>query len=168
METTDLVPSILKTIREDLKNARDDIKNARDDIARLDTKLTTRIDHVAAKLEAVDARLTAKIEVVDVRLTAQIDTFQLKLDDTARQLNARIDGESERHTRLAGKVELLAQRMDRFHDRLVENEIRMNTRFDEVQYTLERIAVAMGGHNQLELRIERCEHDIVDLKERVF
>lgn len=58
--------------------------------------------------------------------------------------------------------------MDRFHDRLVESEVRTTKRFDEMQVTLDRIAVAMGGHNQLEPRGERCEHDIVDLEERVF
>jgi predicted nucleic acid-binding Zn-ribbon protein len=63
---------------------------------------------------------------------------------------------------------LLDERMDRLHARLVENDVRATTAHHETQRSLGRLMDFIDAQSGLEDRIERCELDISDLKQRAF
>lgn len=49
-------------------------------VDRLDEKVTSRIDAVMARIDAVDAKLTARVDAVDGKLAARIDEVRRDLD----------------------------------------------------------------------------------------
>jgi chromosome segregation ATPase len=65
-------------------------------------------------------------------------------------------------------MSLLDDRVDRIHARLIENDLRATTAQQELQATLNQMMTYFGAQGSLEVRVDRCERDIVDLKERVF
>ena len=114
------------------------LRNIRDDIAKLDAKLSGRTDKLEARFDAELAALRKQVQNCVTR-----DEFQ-------------------------GAIITLHDRIDRMHARLVENDVRATTAQQELQATLGQILTYLGGHGSLEVRVDRCERDIVDLKERVF
>jgi chromosome segregation ATPase len=65
-------------------------------------------------------------------------------------------------------MSLLDDRVDRIHARLIENDLRATTAQQELQATLNQMMTYFGAQGSLEVRVDCCERDIVDLKERVF
>jgi chromosome segregation ATPase len=102
-------------------------------------------------------------------------------DDIAKldaKLNAKLDSEIAAVRRelqncvtrneFCTTMSLLDERIDRMDARLIENDLRATTAHQELQATLNQMMTYFGAQTSLEARVDRCERDIVDLKERVF
>ena len=139
METTDLTTKILQNIR--------------DDITKLETKLDARIDKLEAKLDG-------KIDKLETKLDGKLDS---EIAAVRRDMQKLVTRDEFRET-----IRVLDERIDRMHARLVENDVRATAAHEDLQATLGQIMTYLGGHGSLEARVDRCERDIVDLKERVF
>jgi chromosome segregation ATPase len=100
------------------------------------------------------------IEKLDARLNAKIDS---EIAAVRRDLQNCVTRDEFRTT-----MSLLDERIDRIHARLIENDLRSTTAHQELQATLNQMMTYFGAHGSLEVRVDRCERDIVDLKERVF
>jgi hypothetical protein len=57
--------------------------------------------------------------------------------------------------------------LDRLYARVIENDLRATTANHEMQAVLDRITTFIDDHGALARRVDRCEHDIDDLKHRV-
>ena len=139
METTDLTTKILQNIR--------------DDITKLETKLDARIDKLEAKLDG-------KIDKLETKLDGKLDS---EIAAVRRDMQKLVTRDEFRET-----IRVLDERIDRMHARLIENDVRATAAHEDLQATLGQIMTYLGGHGSLEARVDRCERDIVDLKERVF
>jgi chromosome segregation ATPase len=146
METTDLTTKILQNIR--------------DDITKLEAKLDGKIDKLEAKLDG-------KIDKFEAKLDSEIDKFEAKLDSeiaaVRKDMQKLVTRDEFRET-----IRVLDERIDRMHARLVENDVRATAAHQDLQATLGQIMTYLGGHGSLEARVDRCERDIIDLKERVL
>lgn len=122
------------------------LQNIRDDITRLEAKIDGKID---SKIDRLEAKLDAKIdsEIAAVR----------------RDMQKLVTRDEFRET-----IRVLDERIDRMYARLVENDVRATAAHQDLQATLGQIMIYLGGHGSLEARVDRCERDIVDLKERVL
>jgi chromosome segregation ATPase len=138
METTGLTTTLLQNIRNDL--------------ATLEAKLDGRIDKLDGRIDKLDGRID--------KLEAKLDS---DLAAVRRDLQNFVTRDEFRET-----TRLLDQRIDRMHAQLVENDVRMTIAHQETQATLAQIMTYLGGHGSLEARVDRCERDIIDLKERVL
>lgn len=114
------------------------LRNIRSDIAKLD-----------AKIDGIGAKLDAKIDVEIAAVRNDLQNCVTR--DEFRATMSLLDG-----------------RIDRMHARLVENDLRATTAHQELQATLNQMMTYFGAQGSLEVRVDRCERDIVDLKERVF
>lgn len=90
-----------------------------------------------------------------------------KIGDTNTRLdstNARIDGTNARleDTRVELKAEIgnLARRM-------VESEVRTTTAITDLGGTLRDVRDLLREQHDLRPRVERCEHDIVEIRRRL-
>jgi len=153
METTDLTTKILQNIR--------------DDITRLEAKLDAKIDKLEAKLDGKIDKLEAKLDGKIDKLDGRIDKLDAKIDSeiaaVRRDMQKLVTRDEFRET-----IRVLDERLDRMHARLVENDVRATAAHQDLQATLGQIMTYMCGHGSLEARVDRCERDIVDLKERVL
>jgi chromosome segregation ATPase len=118
------------------------LQNIRDDIARLEATVDGKIDRLEARL---DAKIDSEIAAV------------------RRDMQKLVTRDEFRET-----IRFLDERIDRMHARLVENDVRATAAHQDLQATLGQIMTYLGGHGSLEARVDRCERDIVDLKERVL
>jgi chromosome segregation ATPase len=102
------------------------------------------------------------------RLDSKFETRFDKVDARLDKVEARLDGHDQKFIEVIAVIGHMDRRIDRLHDRIVENDLRWTTNQHELQRTLEQIMVHLGAQTRLEERVERCERDIVDLKDRVF
>ena len=65
-------------------------------------------------------------------------------------------------------MSLLDDRIDRMHGRMIEHDLRATTAHQELQATLNQMMTYFDAQGSLVVRVDRCERDIVDLKERIF
>jgi chromosome segregation ATPase len=100
------------------------------------------------------------IAKLDAKLEAKIDS---EIASVRKDLQSCVTRDEFRVT-----MSLLDGRIDRMHARMVENDLRATTAHQELQATLNQMMAYFGAQGSLEVRIDRCERDIVDLKERVF
>jgi chromosome segregation ATPase len=132
------------------------LRNLRDDTARLDARVTAhdaRFDRVDTRFDRVDARL---------------DKVETRLD----RVETRLDGLDTRVAELTGEMrggfDRLDGRIDRLHTYMVETTTRLDGRLEDLQATMHQMMNFMGQHGALASRVDACERDIVDLKERVL
>ena len=97
---------------------------------------------------------------LEAKLDAKLDS---ELAAVRREMQNFVTRDEFRET-----IRILDERIDRMHARLVESDVRAMTAHQELQGTLTQIMSYLGGHGSLEARVDRCEQDIIDLKERVF
>jgi hypothetical protein len=81
-----------------------------------------------------------------------------------RGTNRRIDHMEER---LDTRIDQVGQRLDRLENRVTEGEIRTATAITDMHGTLIEVRDLMRDRFDLRDRVERCERDIADLKQRV-
>jgi len=153
METTDLTTKILQNIR--------------DDITELEAKLDGKIDELEAKLDGKIDKLEAKLGGRIDKLDGRIDKLEAKLDSEIAAVRGDMQKLATRDE-FRATIRVLDERIDRMHARLIENDVRATTAHEEVQAILAQIMIYLGGHGSLEARVDRCERDIIDLKERVL
>ncbi len=149
METTDLTTKILQNIR--------------DDMTKLEAKLDGRIDKLDGRIDKLDGRidkLDGKIDKLEVKLEAKIDSEIAAVRRDMQKLATRDE--------FRATIRVLDERIDRMHARLIENDVRATAAHQDLQATLGQIMTYLGGHGSLEARVDRCERDIIDLKERVL
>jgi len=121
------------------------------------TDLTTvTLRNIRADIATLDATLNATLD-------AALHAVREDLDNrvTRGEFRDAIAG-------LGGRISELSERMDRTHTRLVENDVRAISAHHELQLTLSRLTDFLDAHGDLAPRIDRCEQDISDLKQRVL
>jgi len=155
METTDLTTIILGNIR--------------DDIAKLDAKFESKYDKLESKYDKLESKYD-KLDSRFDRLEGRFDKLEGKVDEMDTVLTAVHMNQQNLVTRneLSSAVLVLHDRMDRMQAQLVESDLRSTTAHQETQATLHQIMIYLGGHGSLTARVDRCEQDIADIKERVF
>jgi chromosome segregation ATPase len=111
--------------------------------------------------------IRADIAALDTKLNAKIDT---ELRAVREELDKRVTREEFRDAiaGLGGRMSELSERVDRTHTRLVENDVRAINAHHELQLTLSRLTDFLDAHGDLTPRVDRCEQDIGDLKQRVL
>ena len=97
------------------------------------------------------------------RVEAKLDDKVAKLDDKVDELRNELKYYATRE-QLNSAVSLLDQRIDRLYMKVVENDVRQQN----MQRTLDRMMYILEAKSTLEGRVDRCELDIVDLKQRVL
>ena len=95
------------------------------------------------------------------------DKLDAKIDSEITTVRRELQNVVTRHE-FCTTMSLLDERIDRMHARLIENDLRATTTAQELQATLNQMMTYFGAQASLEARVDRCERDIVDLKERVF
>jgi low affinity Fe/Cu permease len=125
------------------------------------TDLTiTILQNIRADITKLEARLDARIDRLDAKLDGKIDR---EIAAVRRDMQNLVTRDEFREA-----FRILEERIDRLHARMIESEVRATTAHQELQATLGQIMTYLGGHGSLEARVDRCEHDIIDLKERVL
>lgn len=103
-------------------------------------------------------------------------TLRVLMDirDGIRGTNERIDGTNTRMDDLAGrmdKVELAVAKLELGIDELrrahVASEVRTATAIHELADTLRSVHTLLKDRLDLRDRVERCEHDIEELKRKI-
>jgi chromosome segregation ATPase len=93
-----------------------------------------------------------------------------EIRDDVRGAHARIDGTNQRIDRLDDRMERMEQRLDRRIDevgrRIVEVELRTATAITDMHGTLREVRDLLVDRFDLRDRVERCERDIAELKQR--
>jgi DNA anti-recombination protein RmuC len=83
---------------EAVDTLRADIRRVEREVVRVETSLTSKIEHVeaslTARIEHVETSLTARIEHVETSLTARIEHVETSLTATMHELNE----DAKRHT----------------------------------------------------------------------
>jgi ubiquinone biosynthesis protein UbiJ len=122
-------------------HAHDPPEHIREDIAKLSTRfdrLESRFNEHDAKNEVEFANLRGALETC---VTQQPFTTAMRLSD---------------------------ERFERLHAAMVETNTRVLIGQQELQDTVHQIMQSLGQHGSLAARVDRCEQDIIDLKDRVF
>jgi predicted nuclease with TOPRIM domain len=83
--------------------------------------------------------------------------------ETARRLDQHIESTNERFDRVDFRFGELREHVDQ---RILESEVRLATRIVEQTAATRDLYDLLNGSLQLRDRVERCEHDIAELKER--
>ena len=100
---------------------------------------------------------------VTVRILEQIR-------DSIDQTNSRVDQTNARLEQTNGRLdetrEALEHKFDVLTDRVVEGEIRTATAITALAGTLDEVKTLLRERLDLKDRVERCERDIVVIKER--
>ena len=100
---------------------------------------------------------------VTVRILEQIRDSIGETNSRIDQTNSRID---QTNAKLDQKFDVLTERVDALTSRVVDGEIRMATAITSVAGTLGQMKALLEDRLDLKGRVERCEHDIVVLKEK--
>jgi chromosome segregation ATPase len=96
--------------------------------------------------------------LIDIR--DEIRTTNKKVDQT----NVRVDQLGERVDALGARLD---KRIDNLADRIVESEIRTASAVTELAGTVRAVHSMLSDRFDLRDRVERCERDIAELKQRV-
>ena len=92
----------------------------------------------------------------------------VEIRDEIRKTNVRVDALGDRlDTRIDALGERLDKRIDKLGDRLTEVEIRTATSITSLVGAVNDVRDLLRDRLDLRDRVERCEHDIADLKHRL-
>ncbi|MBI4863765.1 MAG: hypothetical protein HY815_26415 [Candidatus Riflebacteria bacterium] len=108
---------------------------------------------------SVTVKILEQIRDSIEKTNARLDQTNARLDQT----NARLD---QTNARLEETREVMEQKFDVLTNRVVEGEIRTATAITALAGTLDEVKTLLKERLDLRDRVERCEHDIVILKER--
>ena len=98
-------------------------------------------------------------------LRAEIRSTNQRLDSVSQRLDQHIDSTDRRFDRLEQGIADLASKVAT-RDQLVELELRLATRTAEQTAATRDLYDLLNANLQLRDRVERCEHDIAELKDR--
>lgn len=105
----------------------------------------------------------------DMTLSVLID-----IRDAVRATNERIDGTNARVDNLTTRVERLevgltsvGSGLDQLRKQFVESDIRTATALHEVTDAVRSVHTLLKDRLDLRDRVERCEHDIEDIKRKI-
>ena len=91
--------------------------------------------------------------------------------DEVKQTNTRIDSlhdeAKETNTRLESLRDEVSHRMKDLSQRIVASEVRTATAVADLSYTVREMTDVLRTQHDLRPRVDRCEHDITALKQRV-
>ena len=124
------------------------LRNIREDIARL----STRFDG----LEPRFSRLETRFNEHDARNEVEFAALRKALDNYVTQ------------PQFATAMRLSEERFERMHAQMADSNARVFASMQELQDTVHLIMQSLGQHGSLAARVDRCEQDIIDLKDRVF
>ena len=93
-----------------------------------------------------------EIRETRTELAARIDGTNARLDDTNERLH-------DLRTELSGRIE-------ETNRRIVESEVRTATAITDLTGTVREMTGVLRSQNDLRPRVERCERDIAELKQR--
>ena len=99
-----------------------------------------------------------------VEIRDEIRKTNVRVDALGDRLDARIDALSDR---LDARIDGLGDRVDKLGDRLTGVEIRTATALTSVAGAVNEVRDLLRDRLDLRDRVERCEHDIADLKQRM-
>lgn len=162
MDTTDLTLTILRNIREDIArvSARfDGLENRSDGLEGRFDRLEARFDGLETRFDGLETRfnrLETRFNEHDARNEAQFAALRKTLDNHVTQ------------PQFATAMRLSEERFERMYAQMAESNARVQASQQELQDTVHLILQSLGQHGSLAARVERCEQDIVDLKDRVF
>jgi chromosome segregation ATPase len=88
----------------------------------------------------------------------------VEIRDEIRKTNARVDALGDRVDALGERLDL---RIDKLGDRLTEVEVRTATSITNLVGAVNDVRDLLRDRLDLRDRVERCEHDIADLKQRL-
>ena len=111
------------------------------------------------KPTSVTVKILEQIRDAALQTNARIDETNARLDQT----NARLD---QTNTRLEETREVMFEGFDTLTKRIVENDIRAATMMTGIAGTLHDMRTLLEDRLELRGRVERCEQDIVALKDR--
>jgi len=197
METTDLTTSILRSIRDDIArletrfDARFDKIEIRLDnhdkrFDKVDAKLVEhdakfleyddrfdKVEHGFEKLEVTSDRYERwfyRLDATNNKHARRFDKLDAKVDKLGIELGMVRDDLMKRVGRdeLMEALRLADERHERLHRQVVEQGMRLTAQYEELHATMNQMMTYFGAQGSLEVRVDRCERDIVDLKERVF
>ncbi len=90
---------------------------------------------------------------------------------TRTELSERIDGVSERIDGVSERMDGVSERIDGLRDelssRIVASEVRTATAITELHGTVREMTNVLRAQHDLRPRLERCERDIVDLRQKL-
>jgi peptidoglycan hydrolase CwlO-like protein len=136
-------------------------------------RLDNRMDKLDSKLDKLESRIDKHDDRFD-KLDDRFDQLGGKFDRLETELRIEVRVVREDLQQRIGRGELdmairaVHERMDRIYGQLVESDLRATAAHEELQATVHQIMSSLGTYGSLETRVDRCERDIVDLKERVF
>lgn len=91
--------------------------------------------------------------------------------DEAKATNGRLDVLTARVDQLSERVDLTNERLDRglseLAQRIVHSEIRTATAIADLVGDVREMTGVLRNASELRPRVERCEHDIADLRARL-
>ncbi len=95
--------------------------------------------------------------------------------DEVRQTNARLDQTNARLDQTNARLDLTNERVEtgltalreELSRRIVESEIRTSTAITELAGTVRELTGVLRVTHDLRPRVERCEHDIDELRRRI-
>jgi methyl-accepting chemotaxis protein len=84
--------------------------------------------------------------------------------DQAKLTNEQIKHTNERIEQTNERLDTMREELSR---RIVESEIRTSTAITELAGTVQEMTRVLRSSHDLRSRVERCEHDIADLRRRI-
>lgn len=97
---------------------------------------------------------------------AKLEESRVEIGQKFDRLTDQVDTLTDRVDTLTNRVDTLTDRVDTLTNRVVEGEVRSATAIMDLAGTLHDVKTLLQGRRDLRKRVERCEHDIVVLKER--
>jgi hypothetical protein len=100
-------------------------------------------------------------------------TVQILTDirEQAKLTNERIQQTNKRLDRMSNSIDGTNERLDTVREelsrRIVESEIRTSTAITELAGTVREMTHVLRASHDVRPRLERCEHDIADLRRRI-
>lgn len=87
-----------------------------------------------------------------------------EIRDDGRRNGERIDETNARLNETNARLDVLGETLGR---RIVESELRTATAIAELAGTVRELSASLKEDRDLRRRVERCEHDIAALKQRL-
>ena len=87
--------------------------------------------------------------------------------DGVRGLSDRMDAMSHRVDAMSDRIDAMSDRMETMSDRIVESEMRTATAILDLRGTVVDLTVLLRSQHDLRPRVDRCEKDIEDIKQRL-
>lgn len=117
---------------------------------------TLRTPLARANFMDVPAPKNLSLEVLK-QIKAELKKTNARLDQT----NVRLDAT---RTELSERIDLMREELSR---RIVESELRTATAIADLAGTVRDMTAVLRSQADLKPRVERCEHEIAELKRRV-